>query len=86
MALVIREAATLDTRRTARIFGWLFIGTFITGIGARLLFVNGLGSTWESMRFIPGATSETSMYLGAILEFGVVVTNISGLLSSSTRS
>jgi hypothetical protein len=28
------------------------------------------------MRFIPGATSETSIYLGAILEFGVIVTNI----------
>ena len=72
----MREGVTSDIQRTARIFGWLFIGTFITGIGARLLFVNGLGSTWESMRFIPGAASETSMYLGAILEFGVIVTNI----------
>ena len=66
----------MDTQRTARVFGWLFIATFITGIGARLLFVNGLGATWENMRFIPGGMSETSMYLGAILEFGVIVTNI----------
>ena len=28
------------------------------------------------MRFIPGAGTETSMYLGAILEFGLIVTNI----------
>jgi hypothetical protein len=28
------------------------------------------------MRFIPGATSETSLYLGAILEFGVIAANI----------
>jgi hypothetical protein len=66
----------LDTQRAGRLFGWLFIATFITGIGARVLFVNGLGATWENMRFIPGATSEASMYLGAILEFGVIITNI----------
>ncbi len=66
----------MDTQRTARIFGWLFIATFITSIPARLLFVNGLGATWQDMRFIPGATSETSIYLGAILEFGVIASNI----------
>jgi hypothetical protein len=66
----------LDTQKTGRLFGWLFIGTFITAIGARLFFVNGLGATWQDLRFIPGAGSETSMYLGAILEFGVIVTNI----------
>jgi hypothetical protein len=66
----------LDTQKTARIFGWLFIATFITSIGARFLFIDGLGADWENMRFIPGATSETSMYLGAILEFALIVTNI----------
>jgi hypothetical protein len=66
----------LDIQKTARIFGWLFIATFITSIPARLLFVDGLGASWNDMRFIPGAGSETSMYLGAILEFGVIVTNI----------
>jgi hypothetical protein len=54
----------------------LFIATFITAIPARLLFVQGLGASWENMRFVPGATSETSLYLGAILEFGVIATNI----------
>ncbi len=66
----------MDTQRTARIFGWLFIATFITSIGARLFFVNGLGASWEDMRFIPGAGSNTSMYLGAILEFLLIVTNV----------
>jgi hypothetical protein len=66
----------MDTQRTARIFGWLFIATFITSIGARLFFVNGLGSSWEDMRFVPGAGSNTSLYLGAILEFLLLVTNI----------
>jgi hypothetical protein len=62
--------------KTARIFGWLFIATFVTSIGARFLFVDGLGASWQDMRFIPGAVSETSMYLGAILEFALIVTNI----------
>ena len=66
----------MDTQRTARIFGWLFIATFVTSIGARILFANGLGASFDDMRFVPGAGSETSMYLGAILEFLLIVTNI----------
>ena len=66
----------MDVQRTGRIFGWLFIGTFVTSIPARLLFVDGLGASWDDMRFIPGAGSETSLKLGAILEFGVIVFNI----------
>jgi len=66
----------METQKTARIFGWLFIATFVTAIGARLFFVNGLGASWEDMRFIPGAGSDTSMYLGALLEFALIVTNI----------
>jgi Domain of unknown function (DUF4386) len=66
----------VDPQRTARIFGWFFIATFVTSIPARLLFVEGLGASWNDMRFIPGEVSETSMYLGAILEFGVIAANI----------
>ena len=66
----------MDVQRTGRIFGWFFIGTFVTSIPARLLFVNGLGASWSDMRFIPGDTSETSLKLGAVLEFGLIVTQI----------
>ena len=66
----------MNTQKTARMFGWLFIATFITSIGAKVLFVNGLGGTFSELRFIPGAVSENIVYLGAILEFGVIVTNI----------
>jgi Domain of unknown function (DUF4386) len=66
----------LDIQRTARLFGWLFIATFVTSIPARFLFIDGLGADWQNMRFIPDAGSETSIYLGAILEFGVIATNI----------
>ena len=66
----------MDTVRTGRIFGWFFIGTFITSIPARLLVVDGLGATWTDTVFNPGAVSDTSLQLGSILEFGVIVTNI----------
>jgi Domain of unknown function (DUF4386) len=66
----------MDLKRTGRIFGWLFIATFITSIPARLLFVDGLGASWDDMRFIPGAGSETSLQIGAILEFGVILFNV----------
>jgi hypothetical protein len=66
----------IDVRRTGRIFGRFFIGTFITSIPARILFVHGVGAKWTDMRFIPGATSNTSLKVGAILEFGLIITNI----------
>ena len=66
----------MDTHRIGRIFGWWFIGTFITSIPARLLFVDGLGASWDDMRFIPGAGSETSLQLGAVLEFALIIANI----------
>ena len=66
----------MDVRRTGRIFGWLFIGTFVTSIPARLLFIDGLGAKWTNVRFVPGATSVTSLKLGAILEFGLIGFNI----------
>src|SRR3954471_14938681 len=66
----------MDVRRTGRIFGWLFIGTFITSIPARLLFIHGVGASWSEMRFVAGDTSTASLKLGAILEFGLIVTQI----------
>jgi hypothetical protein len=66
----------VDTRRIGRIFGWFFIGTFVTSIPARLLFVNGVGASWTDMRFVPGAGSNTSLQLGAIFEFALIIANI----------
>jgi hypothetical protein len=78
MTAVLRDGveSRMDVQRTGRIFGWLFIGTFVTSIPARLLFVDGLGASWSDMRFIPGATSTTSLKLGAVLEFGLIVTQL----------
>jgi hypothetical protein len=66
----------VDVQRTGRIFGWLFIATFVTSIPARLLFVDGLGASWDDMRFIPGAGSTTSLKVAAILEFALIIANI----------
>ena len=65
----------LDIRKAARIFGWLFIATFITSLGAKALFVSGVGGTFSELSFT-GSVSETSIYLGVILEFLLIVTNI----------
>ena len=66
----------MDIQRTARIFGWLFIGTFITSIAAKALFVSGVGGTFTALDFTPGGINETSVYVGLILEFLLIVTNI----------
>lgn len=57
---------------------WLvvFIGTFVTSIPARLLFISGLGPSWTHVRFVPGDTSTAQLKLGAFFEFGLIVTQI----------
>lgn len=66
----------MDLRRSGRIFGWLFIGTFVTSIPARLLFIDGVGASWSDMHFVPGDTDTTTLKWAAILEFGLVVTQM----------
>lgn len=66
----------MELQRTGRIFGWLFLGTFVTSIPARLLFIHGVGASWTDMRFVAGSTSTASLKLGAVLEFGLIVTQI----------
>ena len=41
-----------------------------------LLFIDGLDASWTDTVFNPGAVSDTSLRLGSILEFGVIITNI----------
>src|SRR6476620_8648599 len=66
----------VDLRRTGQIFGWLFIGTFVTSIPARLLFVDGAGASWSDMRFVAADASSTSLKWAALLEFGLIVTQL----------
>jgi hypothetical protein len=66
----------MDLQRTGRLFGWLFIGTFVTSIPARLLFIDGAGASWTDMRFVPEDASSASLKWGALLEFGLIVTEL----------
>jgi hypothetical protein len=66
----------MDVRRTGQIFGWLFIGTFVTSIPARLLFIDGAGASWSNMHFVSADASSSSLKLGALLEFGLIVTQV----------
>ena len=66
----------MDIQRTARIFGWFFIATFITSIAAKALFVSGVGGSFSELEFVPGEFSEGQVKLGAILEFLLIIANI----------
>ncbi len=65
-----------DTQRTARLFGWLFLATFVTSIAAKVLFVQGVGGSFSQLEFTPGSVNENAVYVAAILEFLLIVANI----------
>jgi hypothetical protein len=62
-----------DDQRHGRIFGVLFILTFITSISALLLFQPVLD---DPVGYIAGDGNDSRIYLGAFLEFLLVVTNV----------
>jgi len=66
----------LDIQKTARIFGWLFIATFVTSIAAKILFIQGVGGDFAHLEFVAGSLSENTVYVAAILEFLLIVANI----------
>jgi hypothetical protein len=66
----------MDLRRTGQLFGWLFIGTFVTSIPARLLFIDGVGASWSNMHFVGQDASSSSLKWAALLELGLIVTQI----------
>lgn len=72
----VEKGSSLDTQKTARIFGWLFIATFVTSIAAKILFVQGVGGSFDRLEFIPGSISENTVRIAAILEFLLIVANI----------
>jgi Domain of unknown function (DUF4386) len=59
--------------RHARIFGVLFIITFITSIGALILFQPVLD---DPAGYIAGGGNDSRIYLGAFLEFLLVLSNV----------
>ena len=62
-----------DDQRHGRIFGVLFILTFITSISALALFQPVLD---DPAGYIAGGGKDNQIYLGAFLEFLLVITNV----------
>jgi hypothetical protein len=62
-----------DEQRIARIFGVLFIITFLTSIPAALLFQPVLDDPAE---YVAGGGADTKIYLGAFLEFLLILANV----------
>ena len=62
-----------DDQRNARIFGVLFVITFLTSIPAAILF----GPVLEDPAgYIAGGGTDTQIYLGAFLEFLLIIANV----------
>jgi hypothetical protein len=62
-----------EDQRDARIFGVLFILTFITSIGALALFQSVLD---DPAGYIAGGGKDNQIYLGAFLEFLLILANV----------
>ena len=62
-----------DDQRHGRIFGLLFIATFITSITALILFQSVLD---DPAGYIAGGGKDNQIYLGAFLEFLLVLANV----------
>ena len=61
-----------DQRRTARIAGWLMASTFVTSIGALILY----DPVLNDANYILGAGDDTRITLGAFLEFLLMIGNV----------
>ena len=70
----VRQADEMvDDQRNARIFGVLFVITFITSIPAAILFQSVLA---DPAGYLAGGGSDTPIYLAALLEFLLIIANV----------
>jgi uncharacterized protein DUF4386 len=63
----------MDPQRIARVFGGLFLLTFVTSIPALLLFQPVLD---DPVGYVAGGGSDTRIFLGAFLELILIIANI----------
>jgi hypothetical protein len=61
-----------DPQKLARIAGWFFVITFLTSIPAVLLY----DPVLHQANYILGTGANTRVYLGALLEIGLIIANI----------
>ena len=62
-----------EDQRNARIFGWLFLITFVTSIPALALYQPVLD---DPAGYIAGGGEDTQIYLGALLELLLILANV----------
>ncbi len=70
---IVQRASMESDQRNARIFGVLFIITFLTSIPAALLFQS---ITDDPAGFIAGSGNENLIYLAVLLEFALILANV----------
>ena len=63
----------MDSQRLARIFGILFLITFVTSIAALALFQSVLD---DPAGYIAGGGKDNQIYLGALLELLLIIANV----------
>ena len=63
----------MDSQRIARIFGILFLLTFVTSIAALALFQSVLD---DPAGYIAGGGKDSQIYLGAFLDFLLILANV----------
>jgi hypothetical protein len=68
---------TISDRKTARLVGWLFLGTFIFAIPGYLLY----GPLLDQPDYILGAGHDTQITIGALLEILTAICNIGTALA-----
>ena len=62
----------MGPKKIAKAFGVLFILTWVTGIAGRVL----LDPVYSDPRYVLGGVADVRVYLGALFEFLLIVTNI----------
>jgi hypothetical protein len=67
-----RKEVRVDPQRIARVFGILFLLTWVTAIAGRVL----LEPIYSDPRYVLGGAADTGVYLGAVFEFLLIVTNV----------
>ena len=68
-----RGNGMVDDQRLARLFGVLFVLTFVTSIPAALLFQPVVA---DPVGYIAGAGSDTLIHVGALLDFLLIIANV----------
>ena len=63
---------TMSDRTTARLVGWLFLGTFLFSIPGYLLY----GPLLDNADYVLGAGKDTQITVGALLEILTAICNI----------